>query len=65
MWKNLNMGQRYRQLVLTAQIGFKQVAAHYAITPLFNHHKNAPQNNRQINTPMLTINVFIAMLPMS
>jgi alpha-amylase/alpha-mannosidase (GH57 family) len=30
----------YRQLVLTAQIGFKQVAAHYAITSLFNHHKN-------------------------
>ena len=34
----------YRQLVLTAQIGFKEVAAHYAITSLFNHHKNtAPQ----------------------
>jgi alpha-amylase/alpha-mannosidase (GH57 family) len=32
----------YRQLVLTAQIGFKQVAAHYAITSLFNHHKNTP-----------------------
>jgi alpha-amylase/alpha-mannosidase (GH57 family) len=30
----------YRQLVLTAQIGFKEVAAHYAITSLFNHHKN-------------------------
>jgi len=30
----------YRQLVLTAQIGFKQVAAHYAITSLFNHHQN-------------------------
>lgn len=31
----------YRQLVLTAQIGFKQVAAHYAITSLFNNHNNA------------------------
>jgi alpha-amylase/alpha-mannosidase (GH57 family) len=30
----------YRQLVLTAQIDFKQVASHYAITSLFNHHKN-------------------------
>ncbi|MEA5529044.1 DUF3536 domain-containing protein [Dolichospermum sp. UHCC 0684] len=30
----------YRRLVLTAQIGFKQVAAHYAITSLFNHHQN-------------------------
>jgi alpha-amylase/alpha-mannosidase (GH57 family) len=30
----------YRQLVLTAQVGFKQVAAHYAITSLFNHHQN-------------------------
>ncbi|AFZ57371.1 DUF3536 domain-containing protein [Anabaena cylindrica FACHB-243] len=32
----------YRQLVLTAQIGFKQVASHYAITSLFNNHNNAP-----------------------
>lgn len=32
----------YRQLVLTAQIGFKQVAAHYAITSLFNNHNSAP-----------------------
>ncbi|MEA5578483.1 DUF3536 domain-containing protein [Anabaena sp. UHCC 0451] len=31
----------YRQLVITAQIGFKQVAAHYAITSLFNNHSNA------------------------
>jgi alpha-amylase/alpha-mannosidase (GH57 family) len=30
----------YHKLVLTAQIGFKQVAAHYAITSLFNHRKN-------------------------
>jgi alpha-amylase/alpha-mannosidase (GH57 family) len=35
-------GEIYRQLVLTAQIGFKQVAAHYAITSLFNNHNNAP-----------------------
>ncbi|MBD2625043.1 DUF3536 domain-containing protein [Trichormus variabilis] len=34
-------GEIYRQLVLTAQIGFKQVAAHYAITSLFNNHKNS------------------------
>ena len=31
----------YRQLVLTAQLGFKQVAAHYAITSLFTNHKPA------------------------
>ncbi|HLO85100.1 MAG TPA: DUF3536 domain-containing protein [Nostocaceae cyanobacterium] len=30
----------YRQLVLTAQINFKQVAAHYAITSLFNNHRH-------------------------
>ncbi|WP_028082926.1 DUF3536 domain-containing protein [Dolichospermum circinale] len=30
----------YHKLVLTAQIGFKQVAAHYGITSLFNHRKN-------------------------
>ncbi|MEH1845225.1 MAG: DUF3536 domain-containing protein [Nostoc sp.] len=29
----------YRQLVLTAQLGFKQVAAHYAITSLFSNQK--------------------------
>lgn len=29
-------GEVYRQLVLSAQIGFKQVTAHYAITSLFN-----------------------------
>jgi alpha-amylase/alpha-mannosidase (GH57 family) len=32
-------GEVYRQLVQTAQISFKQVAAHYAISSLFNHHK--------------------------
>lgn len=35
----------YRQLVLTAQISFKQVAAHYAITSLFNNHKNTPSGD--------------------
>ncbi|MDJ0619366.1 MAG: DUF3536 domain-containing protein [Calothrix sp. MO_192.B10] len=30
----------YRQLVMTAQISFNQVAAQYAITSLFNHHKS-------------------------
>ncbi|WP_373526459.1 DUF3536 domain-containing protein [Nostoc sp.] len=35
----------YRQLVLTAQLGFKQVAAHYAITSLFKHQKPAETHN--------------------
>ncbi|MDF5738487.1 MULTISPECIES: DUF3536 domain-containing protein [unclassified Nostoc] len=35
----------YRQLVLTAQLGFKQVAAHYAITSLFTNHKPAETHN--------------------
>ncbi len=44
----------YRQLVLPSQISFKQVAAHYAITSLFNGHKSvekwsglADKNNLQ------------------
>ncbi|MBW4630920.1 MAG: DUF3536 domain-containing protein [Iphinoe sp. HA4291-MV1] len=32
-------GEVYRQLVLTAQVSFKQVAAQYAITSLFANHK--------------------------
>lgn len=32
-------GEVYRQLVLTSQVSFKQIAAHYAIASLFNHHK--------------------------
>jgi alpha-amylase/alpha-mannosidase (GH57 family) len=32
-------GEIYRQLVLTAQLSFKQVAAQYAITSLFANHK--------------------------
>ncbi len=35
-------GEIYRQLVLTAQIGFKQVAAHYAITSLFGQGDRKP-----------------------
>ncbi|MDZ7970533.1 MAG: DUF3536 domain-containing protein [Nostoc sp. DedSLP03] len=35
----------YRQLVLTAQLGFKQVAAHYAITSLFTNQKPAETHN--------------------
>ncbi|MEH2416301.1 DUF3536 domain-containing protein [Nostoc sp.] len=35
----------YRQLVLTAQLGFKQVAAHYAITSLFSNQKPAEAHN--------------------
>ncbi|MBD2440647.1 DUF3536 domain-containing protein [Nostoc sp. FACHB-110] len=38
-------GEIYRQLVLTAQVSFKQVAAHYAITSLFNHHRPAETCN--------------------
>ena len=38
-----NGAEVYRQLVVTAQIGFKQVAAHYAISSLFN---NYPQQER-------------------
>ena len=34
-----NGAEVYRQLVLPSQISFKQVAAHYAITSLFNGHK--------------------------
>ncbi|MBD2356528.1 DUF3536 domain-containing protein [Tolypothrix sp. FACHB-123] len=35
----------YRQLVLTAQISLKQVAAHYAITSLFANHKPTESYN--------------------
>ncbi|MBH8554405.1 DUF3536 domain-containing protein [Nostocaceae cyanobacterium CENA357] len=35
----------YRQLVLTAQVGFKQVAAHYAITSLFSNHQPTETRN--------------------
>ncbi|MFQ4145923.1 DUF3536 domain-containing protein [Chlorogloeopsis sp. ULAP02] len=37
-------GEVYRQLVMTSQITFKQVAAHYAIASLFNNHKAEIRN---------------------
>jgi alpha-amylase/alpha-mannosidase (GH57 family) len=40
-----NGAQIYRQLVLTAQIGLKQVAAHYAINSLFTSHKSTETRN--------------------
>ena len=39
-------GEIYRQLVLTAQVGFKQVAAHYAITSLFGNGDRKPTETR-------------------
>ncbi len=44
----------YRQQVLTAQVGFKQVAAHYAITSLFNG------NNSQLNTQQKRVYCYTA-----
>ncbi|WP_017653443.1 DUF3536 domain-containing protein [Fortiea contorta] len=41
-------GEVYRQQVLTAQISFQQVAAHYAITSLFAHHKTPETRNSAI-----------------
>ncbi len=38
-------GEIYRQLVMTAQITFKQVAAQYAITSLFGSHKSEVRNH--------------------
>ncbi|WP_341529154.1 DUF3536 domain-containing protein [Nostoc sp. UHCC 0302] len=48
----------YRQLVLTAQVGFKQVAAHYAITSLFNNQGSTlnAQHAAQPSLPLTTIN---------
>jgi alpha-amylase/alpha-mannosidase (GH57 family) len=40
-----NGAEVYRQLVTTAQVSFKQVAAQYAITSLFNRHQ-APANQQ-------------------
>ncbi|MEA5565812.1 DUF3536 domain-containing protein [Anabaena sp. UHCC 0399] len=37
----------YRQLVQTAQISFKQVAAHYSITSIFNGQGSAPGNHQK------------------
>ncbi len=39
-----NGAEVYRKLVVTAQVNFKQVAAHYAITSLFNQHKPNEQH---------------------
>lgn len=39
-------GEIYRQLVLTAQVSFKQVAAHYAITSLFNNQGSTPHSHQ-------------------
>ncbi|MDF5731082.1 MAG: DUF3536 domain-containing protein [Rhizonema sp. PD38] len=38
-------GEIYRQLVLTAQVSFKQVAVHYAITSLFANYKSLETSN--------------------
>jgi alpha-amylase/alpha-mannosidase (GH57 family) len=42
-------GEVYRQLVLTSQITFKQVAAHYAITSLFNNQRSTNNNHPATN----------------
>jgi alpha-amylase/alpha-mannosidase (GH57 family) len=42
-------GEIYRQLVLTSQITFKQVAAHYAITSLFNNQRSTNNNHPATN----------------
>jgi alpha-amylase/alpha-mannosidase (GH57 family) len=41
----------YRQLVLTAQVDFKQVVAHHAITSLFNGQQLSPVNGRKNPAP--------------
>lgn len=40
-------GEVYRQLVQTAQISFKQVAAHYAITSIFHGQGSAPGHHHK------------------
>jgi len=45
-------GEVYRQLVQTAQISFKQVAAHYAITCLFNHQNSTLNTQNGLNAPL-------------
>jgi len=48
-----NGAEIYRQLVATAQISFKQVAAQYSITSLFTNHKNGTKNSRsEQSTPL-------------
>ncbi|AKG21090.1 DUF3536 domain-containing protein [Calothrix sp. 336/3] len=38
----------YRQLVLTAQISFRQVAAHHAITSLFHHGQGTKSQSKRV-----------------
>ena len=45
----------YRQLVLTAQISFKQVAAQYAITSLFGKHKSEVRTQSDGSIPLSCI----------
>lgn len=40
----------YRRMVQTAQVSVKQVAAHYAITSLFNHHKSTEKPSHHSGT---------------
>ncbi|NJL64412.1 MAG: DUF3536 domain-containing protein [Methylacidiphilales bacterium] len=48
----------YRQLVSTAQVSFKQVAAQYAITSLFNRHQ--PSANQQSSHNEKRVYCYIA-----
>jgi alpha-amylase/alpha-mannosidase (GH57 family) len=47
-------GEVYRQLVLTAQISFRQVAAQYAITSLFRNHKSGFRRQEVEDSPLAT-----------
>ncbi|CEJ44801.1 DUF3536 domain-containing protein [Umezakia ovalisporum] len=43
-----NGAEVYRQMVQTAQVSVKQVAAHYAITSLFGNHKSTEKPNPHV-----------------
>ena len=45
-------GEIYRQLVVTAQISFRQVAAQYAITSLFGNRKSGISSQNQVSIPL-------------
>lgn len=45
-------GEVYRQLVVTAQISFRQVAAQYAITSLFGHNVSGVSNQNESSVPL-------------
>jgi len=45
-------GEIYRQLVVTAQISFRQVAAQYAITSLFGNHKSEVRSQYEGSIPL-------------